>query len=142
MDKVRIAVAGCGSVSGHYLAHLRECAHVEVVGACDIIESRFRERMAEFEIPRGFVSADEMIDTLEFDLLLNTTSMPPHYAINKKALSAGKHVFSEKPFAQTYADGRELLDLARGKGLRLWGAPNVVTSPQFNFQLRVLAQFQ
>ena len=54
MERVRIAVAGCGSVSEHYLANLQYCASAEVVGVCDIIETRFRERMAEFEIPSGF----------------------------------------------------------------------------------------
>ena len=140
MERVRIAVAGCGSVSGHYLAHLRNCPQGEVVGACDVIESRFRERMAEFGIPHGFGLVDEMFSTLDFDLLLNLTSMPAHYAINKAALLARKHVFSEKPFADTYAQGRGLLELARENGVRLWAAPNVVTSPQFRFMAENVAK--
>jgi len=46
---------------------------------------------------------------------------------------AGKHVWSEKPMANTYAEGKALLELARSKGLKLWGAPAVVNSPQFAF---------
>lgn len=46
---------------------------------------------------------------------------------------AGKHVWSEKPMANTYAEGKALLDLAKSKKLRLWGAPAVVNSPQFAF---------
>ena len=140
MERIRVAVAGCGSVSEHYLANLKQCASAEVVGVCDIIESRFRERMAEFGVPNGFLSVEEMLDATEFDLLLNVTSMPPHYEINKKALNAGKHVFCEKPFAPTLAQGAELLELARAKGLRLWAAPNVVTSPQFRFMAQALAE--
>jgi predicted dehydrogenase len=138
VDKIRIAVAGCGSVSGHYLAHLQKNPHAELAGACDVIEERYRERMAEFDIPRGFRSVGEMLAALDFDLLLNLTSMPAHYAINQEALGAGKHVFCEKPFAPAYAQGRELLDLAQAKGLRLWAAPNVVTSPQFRYMAEAL----
>ena len=47
MNQVRIAVAGCGSVSTQYLPSLKDCPHAEVVGVCDLVESRFRERMAE-----------------------------------------------------------------------------------------------
>lgn len=35
--------------------------------------------------------------------------------------------------ANTYAEGKALLDLAKSKGLRIWGAPAVVNSPQFAF---------
>ncbi len=139
MERVRIAVAGCGSVSAHYLANLRNCASAELVAACDVIENRFRERMTEFGIPTGFVSVDEMLAAADFDLLLNVTSMPPHYEINKKALNAGKHVFCEKPFAHSLDQGAELLELARAKGVRLWAAPTVVLSPQFRFMSETLA---
>lgn len=139
MNRIRVGLAGCGSVSEHYLANLKECPHVEVVAVCDIVESRYRERMAEFGVGKGFPSLGEMLEGAEFDLLLNTTSMPAHYPLNKQALLAGKHVYGEKPFADTYEHGRELLELARSKGLRLWGAPNVVTSPQFRFMAETLA---
>ena len=139
MEDVRIAVAGCGSVSEHYLANLQNSASAQVIGVCDIIESRFRERMAEFEVSKGFASVDKMLASLEFDMLLNLTSMPAHYEINRKALSAGKHVFSEKPLANTYEKGKELLDLAHAKGVRLWAAPTVVLSPQFRFMAEALA---
>jgi predicted dehydrogenase len=68
-----------------------------------------------------------------FDLLVNITSMPSHYAVNKAGLQAGRHVWSEKPMAPTVAQGRELLDLAKTKGLRIWQAPVVVITPQFRF---------
>lgn len=35
--------------------------------------------------------------------------------------------------ANTYAEGKVLFDLAKQKGLRIWGAPAVVNSPQFAF---------
>ena len=47
------------------------------------------------------------------DLLVNITSMPAHFPLNKAALVAGKHVWCEKPMATEADKGRELLALAR-----------------------------
>jgi len=55
-------------------------------------------------------------------------------------LLAGRHVWSEKPMANTYREGRELLDLAGSKGLRIWGAPAVVNSPQFAFMSKAIQE--
>lgn len=40
-----------------------------------------------------------------------------HYPVAKAALLAGKHVYCEKPLADTAAEARELADLARAKGV-------------------------
>ena len=40
--------------------------------------------------------------------------------------------------ANTYREGRELLDLAIQKKLRIWGAPAVVNSPQFAFMSKTI----
>src|SRR5690606_40754822 len=67
------------------------------------------------------------------DALPIFTDMQEHGRLNKQALQNGKHVWSEKPMANTYKEGKALLDLAKSKKLRIWGAPAVVNSPQFAF---------
>jgi predicted dehydrogenase len=47
-----------------------------------------------------------------------------HHAVCKAALEAGKHVHVEKPLSITREQGKELVDLARAKGLRLGAAPD------------------
>jgi predicted dehydrogenase len=81
-----------------------------------------------------------MLTGATFDLLVNLTDMQEHGRLNKQALQAGKHVWSEKPMANTYHEGRELLDLAGKKGLRIWGAPAVVNSPQFAFMSKSIQE--
>jgi predicted dehydrogenase len=60
--------------------------------------------------------------------------------LNKLGLEAGKHVWSEKPLANSYVAGRALLDLAIKKKKRIWGAPAVVNSPQFAFMSRAIQE--
>jgi predicted dehydrogenase len=42
--------------------------------------------------------------------------------------------------ANTYQEGKALLDLAKTKGLRIWGAPAVVNSPQFAFMSKTIQE--
>jgi predicted dehydrogenase len=126
-----VAVAGCGSVSGPYLADLSRSPSVELASVCDIDGRRARARAAEFNVPHAFDDVGSLLRRPDFDLLINLTPMPEHYPVNLQALQAGKHVLSEKPIATSLADAEMLLETARERGVRLFGAPNVVTSPAF-----------
>jgi predicted dehydrogenase len=138
--KIRIAVIGCGSVSGQYLPHLSKSPYVEVVSACDIIYERAQQRAKEYNIPNHYPHIDQMLAGAPFDLMVTLTDMQEHGRLNKQALNAGKHVWSEKPMANTYKEGKALLDLAKTKGLRIWGAPAVVNSPQFAFMSKTIQE--
>ncbi len=139
MTPIRVGVAGCGSVSEHYLADMRSSEFVELVAVCDIVPERAERRAAEFGVPAAFASADEMLAGADFDLFVNLTAMPAHYPLNLLALRAGKHVHSEKPFASTLEQGRTLMQEARSRNLQLTGAPNVVMSPAFRCIQDILA---
>jgi predicted dehydrogenase len=138
--KIRIGLIGCGSVSGVYLPHLKECPYAEVVSTCDIIYERAKKRASEFNIANTYPHIDQLLAGVPFDLMVNLTDMQEHGHLNKQALNAGKHVWSEKPMANTYLEGRALLDLAIKKGLRIWGAPAVVNSPQFAFMSKAIQE--
>jgi len=138
--KIRIGIIGCGSVSGVYLPHLTECPYAEVVSTCDIIFDRAKKRAEEFKVPNSYPHIDQMLAGAPFDLLVNTTDMQEHGRLNKIALEAGKNVWSEKPLANSYLEGRALLDLAKMKKLRIWGAPVVVNSPQFAFMSKTIQE--
>src|SRR5262247_2523007 len=55
----------------------------------------------------------------EVDAVVIATPVVTHYELAKQALSAGKHVFVEKPQAQSSAEAEELVALAQEKGLVL-----------------------
>jgi predicted dehydrogenase len=136
--KIKVAVIGCGSVSGQYLPHLSKSPFVELVSVCDIKYERAQNRAKEYKVPNHFPHIDKLLAGPAFDLLVNLTDMQEHGRLNKQALMANKHVWSEKPMANTYREGKALLDLSKQRKLRLWGAPAVVNSPQFAFMSRAL----
>lgn len=54
-----------------------------------------------------------------------------HYSYAKKALMAGKNVILEKPFTGTYAQAKELFDLAHEKDLMIFEAVTILHNPVF-----------
>ncbi|MBL0134958.1 MAG: Gfo/Idh/MocA family oxidoreductase [Chitinophagaceae bacterium] len=138
--KLRVALIGCGSVSNRYLPQLKSSSLIEVVSLCDIKYERAVAQAKQFNVPNTYSHIDKMLAGVPFDMMVTTTDMQVHGELNKKALMAGKHVWSEKPMANTYAEGKALLALANSKKLRLWGAPAVVNSPQFAFMSKTIQE--
>jgi predicted dehydrogenase len=137
--RIKVAVIGCGNVSGSYLPELTRQDFLEVVSVCDIIVERAKARAAQFKVPNVYPNVDALLAGAPFDLLVNITSMPSHYPVNRKALLAKRHVWSEKPMALEVSQGRELLELGRRNGVQFWAAPTCVASPQFRFMADTLA---
>ena len=109
------------------------------MSTCDIIPERAERRAKEHNIANHYPHIDKMLAGVDFDLLVNTTDMQEHEHLNREAIAAGKHIWSEKPIANTLAAGQAILKQAKAKGVRIWGAPVVVTSPQFAFMAKTLA---
>ncbi|MFZ9661905.1 MAG: Gfo/Idh/MocA family protein [Chitinophagaceae bacterium] len=138
--KIKVAVIGCGSVSNMYLPHLSKSPYVELVATCDIKIERAKAASEKYHIPSYYPNIEALLAGVPFDLLVNLTNMQEHGKLNKLALTADRNVWSEKPMANSYREGRALYDLALQKGLRIWGAPAVVNSPQFAFMLKQILE--
>ena len=137
--RIRTGVIGCGSVSNAYLPVLVKCPYVEVVSLCDIRPERARKQAEKFTVAHHYPHIDAMLAGEPFEFLINLTDMQEHEHLNRQALTAGKHIWSEKPIANSLRAGQELLRIARQKQRRLWGAPITVQSPQFAFMAGTLA---
>jgi len=139
--KLKVAIIGCGSVSNRYIPHLQTSSLIEIVSLCDIKPERAIAQNKQYNVNAAtYATIDEMLTGVPFDMMVTLTDMQVHGTLNKKALLAGKHVWSEKPMANTYAEGKALLDLAKSRKLRIWGAPAVVNSPQFEFMSKMIQE--
>ncbi len=134
--RIRTGLIGCGSVSHSYLPVLTASPFVEVVSLCDIKPERARRQAEKFKVAHHYPNIEDMLAGEPFDFLIVTTDMQEHEKLNRRALEARKHVWSEKPIANSLAAGQELLKMALEKKLRLWGAPITVQSPQFAFMAK------
>ncbi len=121
-EALRVAVVGCGNISGPYGETLAAYPSVEILGATDLdraLTTAFVERFGGIAYP----SLDAILDDSDVDAVLNLTSHGVHAEVTTAALAAGKHVHSEKPLAASYEVARSLVDLAAERGVRLSCSP-------------------
>ena len=122
---VNIAMIGVGSISGIYLKNITGTfQEINLIGVCDLIRERAEKAQKEYNVPKLYETMYDAFADPEVDIVLNLTRPYEHYGVTKAALQAGKHVYSEKPLAADWAEGRELVALAEEKGLMLGGAPD------------------
>ena len=121
----KIGVVGCGNISGIYLSNIgTRFTNIQIAGICDLIREKAENRSREFGGLRIYRDMYEIFADPEVDIVLNITRPYDHYGVTKAALLAGKSVYSEKPLATEIEDARELVALAKEKGLTLGGAPD------------------
>lgn len=120
--KLGIGVIGCGNISMTYLRNAALFGGVELKACADISPDMSALRAREYGIRA--MTVEQLLADPEVDLVLNLTIPAVHFDVTKSALSAGKHVFTEKPLATSAADGRKLVMEARERGLLLGSAPD------------------
>jgi predicted dehydrogenase len=115
---LRLAFIGCGNIASQYFNGLRPFRHlVEIAAISDLNLDVAREQAAKHHVPCACP-----VD----DVLANLTIPAAHAEVNDRALRAGKHVYTEKPFALTSADAAQTLALAHEKNQRIGCAPDTV----------------
>lgn len=118
-QKLKIGLVGCGYWGPNLVRNLAANPECEVSVICDLDARRLshlKDRYPGVETTQSF---DEMVSRPDLDAIVIATSLHLHYSMAKKALSAGKHVFIEKPMARSVAECQELVGLADAKRLTL-----------------------
>ena len=115
MDKkLKIAVIGCGNISGSHLQAYAKNPAVEIYALCDMNEKNLKRRAEEYGVTRLYADKDEMLRELpEIDAVSVCTWNAAHAECAIAALNAGKHVLCEKPMALNAAQAQEMLEAAR-----------------------------
>lgn len=106
---VRIGLFGVGHLGKIHLKLLKEIPGYEVVGFYDPSDAAAEKVAADFQVTR-FTSADKLIETCDaVDIVSPTVT---HFEIARQAVKAGKHIFVEKPLANTLKEAKDLVSLA------------------------------
>ncbi|MCL1795726.1 MAG: Gfo/Idh/MocA family oxidoreductase [Clostridia bacterium] len=122
---MKVAMIGVGSISGIYLENItRVFKGVELIGVCDLVTERASAAREKYGIPNLYHTMHDAFRDPEVDIILNLTRPHEHYNVSREALTAGKHVYTEKPLGATLDEGRRLCALAKEKGLTIAGAPD------------------
>lgn len=113
----KVGVIGLGSMGKIHLRNYCEMPDVQVVGVVDVSQANLDEARTRFGVP-GYSSLDEL---LAQDLDAVSISVPTvlHHEVGMQVIARGVSLLVEKPLAATAAQGQELVDAARAKGVTL-----------------------
>lgn len=119
---VGIGVIGCGMVSHAYLGTIARSSGVTLKA----LASRTMQS-AELQAARYGgepVTVDALLADPEIAVVVNLAPPAVHHALGRRILEAGKHLYSEKPFAIRLEDAHDLIELAEARGLAIGCAPD------------------
>ncbi len=122
-DILNVGVIGAGAISGIYLENMTNMFdNIRPVAVCAAHVEKAEAKAAQFGIRA--CTLDEMLFDPDIDICVNLTPVNAHYEIIRRALMAGKHVYTEKTICETVAQASELCALADEKNLYLGSAPD------------------
>ncbi len=106
---IKVGLIGAGHLGKIHLKLLKEISQFEVVGFYDSDRSRADQIGKEFSVT-AFNSPEELIAACDAIDVVTPTITHHEYAL--KALKSSKHIFIEKPIANTLEEAKEIVKLA------------------------------
>ncbi|MFI7395728.1 Gfo/Idh/MocA family protein [Streptomyces tendae] len=136
---VGVGLVGAGNISDEYLRSLTSFPDLQVHIVGDLDTGRARAQADRHGVPRSGTAADVLAHD-DVDIVVNLTVPAAHADVSSRALTAGKHVWSEKPLAVDRDSALSVLDRAAAAGLRVGVAPDTVLGPAVQSARRALAR--
>jgi predicted dehydrogenase len=109
---VKVAIIGCGKIADSHLAQIQRIPGCKVVGACDREPLMAKQLAERFKIPSQFSDVGAMLADCRPDVVHITTPPANHFELGKQCVSAGCHLYVEKPFTLNTQEAQELIALA------------------------------
>lgn len=113
---LKTAIIGAGKMGISHLSILGAHPNVDVVGVCDTSKmvNDFLSKHGKFNC---FTDYKKMIATVKPEAVVIAVPTKFHYTIIKDLLQHNLHIFAEKPFCLTAAEGEELVKIVEQKSL-------------------------
>ncbi|WP_307806915.1 Gfo/Idh/MocA family oxidoreductase [Naasia sp. SYSU D00057] len=125
---VGVGIIGAGNISDQYLSTLTALPDVRVLFVADLDEARAAAQADKYGVT-GSGSVEDLLAVEDIEIVVNLTIPAVHAEVAMRILAAGKNVWTEKPLALDRESGRQLLEEAERRGLRVAGAPDTFLGP-------------
>jgi UDP-2-acetamido-3-amino-2,3-dideoxy-glucuronate N-acetyltransferase len=116
-ETASLAVIGSGYWGKNLVRNFHQLGVLNLI--CDKNENTVNQFKKQYSDVETCLDLDEAICRKDIKAIVVATPAETHFAVSKKALSAGKHVFVEKPLALTEKEGQQLVKLAEQNELIL-----------------------
>ena len=101
MDRIRCGVIGLGWFGEHHVDALQQLPLAEVTAVCTRREQRLQEVAKKYGVPKTYTDYRDLLADDEIDMVTIVTHIDSHLQPTLDAIRSGKHVFVEKPMADT-----------------------------------------
>ena len=113
---LKLGIFGVGHLGKFHLNNWKQIPDVEIVGFFDPNNDNAKAVEAEYGIKRfmdeeALIKASDMIDVV--------TPTHLHFPVCEMAIKMGKHVFVEKPMANTIEEGKAIMEMVKEAGVKL-----------------------
>lgn len=115
-EKLTVAVIGCGNFAKGFVPLFKVHPLVEKVYVCDLIPEKAQQYSKDFEV-EIINTFEDVLENKNINCIANFTQRHLHGDIVKRALKAGKNVYSAVPMASTVEECQEIVKLVKETGL-------------------------
>ena len=112
MRKIQIGVIGYGYWGPNIVRNFFQNENTEIRYVADLDTKRMEALKKIYPQIKSTSNYKDILNDTEIDAIAIVTPLASHFMLAKEALEANKHVFIEKPMAETSIQCQELLDIA------------------------------
>jgi predicted dehydrogenase len=113
---LKVGVFGVGHLGKFHLNNWKEIENIKLIGFYDPSDEIATDVKEKYGLKR-FKNPDDLIEACDVaDIVAPTTA---HYELCKKAVLKSRHVFVEKPLANTMIEAKEIVKLTREANIKL-----------------------
>ncbi len=113
---LKVGIFGVGHLGKFHLANWQQIEGIELVGFFDPSDKAAQEVSEKFQLAR-FIDPERLMDVVDAVDIVAPTNY--HFDLCRRAVRKGRHVFVEKPLANTMEEARELLKLSRESNIKM-----------------------
>lgn len=114
MERIKCAVIGLGWFGEYHLDTLKQLPAAEVEAICTRTQSRLDDLAKNYGVQKKYTDYKELLADPDIEMVSITTHVKDHFQIAVDSIKAGKHVFLEKPMADTAEECDQILKELEG----------------------------
>ena len=115
MNKLRVAIVGCGYWGHNLIRNFAELDEVELAAVSDFDLNALARIKRRYPTVALMYDYRDVVSNPRIDAVVLATPVSTHYPFAREALLAGKHVLVEKPLATNTEHALDLIELAERK---------------------------
>jgi predicted dehydrogenase len=116
---LNVGIVGCGKIADGHVEGIQRLSCARVVAVCDLEPIIAKQLALRYAIPHWYTDFDRMLSEHQLDVIHIATPPHSHLTLAQKSVSAGCHLYLEKPLALNATDGRRLIECVQQAGRKM-----------------------